>query len=59
MYFDSFSAFLQMGTHGPYVWSAYGIFALLVGANLWLAHRRERVVKTEISRLMRREQGSL
>jgi heme exporter protein D len=60
MYFDSFAAFVQMGTHGPYVWSAYGFFALLVGFNLWLARRSERRARDEIRRLMRREQqGSL
>jgi heme exporter protein D len=59
MYFDSFSAFLQMGTHGPYVWSAYGISLLLVASNLWLAWRRGRQVQDEVRRLMRREQGSL
>ena len=57
MYFESFAAFLQMGTHGPYVWSAYGISALLVVANLWLAYRRQRLMLNEIRRLARREQG--
>jgi heme exporter protein D len=32
--------FLQMGGHGAYVWSAYGItLAVLVG-NVWWARRR-------------------
>ena len=56
MYFDSFSAFLQMGTHGPYVWSAYGISLLLVASNLWLARRRERLVREQLRRLQRRDQ---
>lgn len=59
MYFESFSAFVQMGTHGPYVWSAYGISVLLVVTNLWLAHRRQRLMLNEIRRLARREQGGL
>ena len=56
MYFDSFGAFLQMGTHGPYVWSAYGIFLLLVAGNLWLARRSERRVREHLRRLQRRDQ---
>jgi heme exporter protein D len=59
MYFDSFAEFLQMGTHGPYVWSAYGISVLLVATNLWFAWRRGRLVREELRRLMRREQGGL
>ena len=57
MYFESFAAFFQMVTHGPYVWSAYGISALLVVTNLWLAYRRQRLMLNEIRRLARREQG--
>lgn len=30
MAFDSFNAFLAMGTHGPYVWSSYGITAFML-----------------------------
>ncbi|MDF1629357.1 MAG: heme exporter protein CcmD [Alcanivoracaceae bacterium] len=59
MYFESFAAFLQMGTHGPFVWSAYGISALLVVTNMWLAYRRQRLVLNEIRRLTRRDQGGL
>lgn len=57
MYFDSFSAFLQMGTHGVYVWSAYGISILLVAGNLWLAYRGERKVREDLRRFARREQS--
>lgn len=57
MYFDSFSAFLQMGTHGVYVWSAYGISALLIAGNLWLAYRGQKKVREELRRLARREQS--
>ena len=57
MYFESFSAFLQMGTHGVYVWSAYGISTLLIGGNLWLAYRGHKKVREELRRLARREQS--
>lgn len=30
MYFDSVAELIDMGGHGPYVWSAYGIFLLTV-----------------------------
>lgn len=56
MYFDSFADFLRMGQHGVYVWSAYGIFLLAVGVNLFLARQRERRVWAELARLARREQ---
>jgi len=59
MYFESLTAFLQMGHHGPYVWSAYGISALLVATNLYWAHRRQRTVLNEIRRLARRQQSGL
>lgn len=35
MAFESWSDFLSMGTHGPYVWSVYGVsFALLFGITI-------------------------
>jgi heme exporter protein D len=55
MYFESFEAFLQMGRHGVYVWSAYGISALLIGLNIVLALRAQRSARAEVLRLMRRE----
>lgn len=59
MYFESLTAFFQMGSHGPYVWSAYGISALLVVVNLGWAYRRQRTVLNEIRRLARRQQSGL
>jgi heme exporter protein D len=43
MAFESFADFLAMGTHGPYVWAAYGVsFAVIVWnvAQPWLTRRR-------------------
>ena len=34
MKFDSLDAFLAMGGHGPFVWSAYAIAAVVVVYNL-------------------------
>lgn len=55
MYFESFEAFLQMGRHGVYVWSAYGISALLVGLNIVLALRGQALARKQVARLFRRE----
>ncbi|UTV98635.1 heme exporter protein CcmD [Marinomonas rhizomae] len=43
MAFDSVSAFLSMGTHGVYVWSAYGFSALALAWLVWntLSARRK------------------
>lgn len=51
MAFDSFSAFLQMGTHGPYVWSAYLIVLLsLVGMHMMTNIRHQRL-KAKLAQL--------
>lgn len=39
-----------MGGYGGYVWSAYGIAALVLGTNALLAHRAERAVLRELAR---------
>ena len=57
MYCESFCAFLQMSSHGVYVWSAYSISALLIVGNLWLAGRRENKVRKQLRRLYRRQQS--
>lgn len=48
MVFDSFSAFLLMDGHGPYVWTCYGAFFLLTGLIAWQSLReRRRVVQNQ------------
>lgn len=40
MAFDSFSAFMAMEGHGPYVWVCYAVFvALLAGMMVWSLKR--------------------
>jgi len=40
MAFDSFSAFMAMEGHGPYVWVCYAVFAaLLTGLMIWSVKR--------------------
>lgn len=55
MYFDTFADFLQMGKHGAYVWSSYGISALLVALNILFAVVAQRNAREEVKRLARRQ----
>ena len=55
MYFDTFAEFLQMGKHGVYVWSSYGISALLIGLNILFAVVAQRNAREEVKRLARRQ----
>jgi len=55
MYFESFEAFVQMGKHGVYVWSAYGISAALIGLNIGWALRSQKSAREEVARLIRRD----
>lgn len=56
MYFDNVADFIAMGGHGFFVWSAYGISALLIIGNMVLAARQQGRVRREIARQVRREQ---
>ena len=42
MYFDSFSELWAMAGHGPYVWSAYAISAVVLVGSIVLPIRRYR-----------------
>ncbi|WP_290538872.1 heme exporter protein CcmD [Alcanivorax sp.] len=55
MAFDSFADFLAMGKHGFYVWSAYGVSALLIVANMTLAIRGQGQVRQRLARQQRRD----
>lgn len=54
-YFDSVAAFIAMGEHGFFVWSAYGLSALLIVANTLVAVRRQGRMRAEIARQARRD----
>jgi len=54
-YFDSVAAFIAMGEHGFFVWSAYGLSALLIVANMLVAVRGQGRVRAEIARQARRD----
>lgn len=56
MYFETFGEFLQMGKHGFYVWSAYGVAGVLLAWNIIAPVLRRRSFLREQSRRLRREQ---
>ncbi|MBL4585009.1 MAG: heme exporter protein CcmD [Pseudomonadales bacterium] len=56
MYFESFEAFIAMGTHGLYVWSAYAIGILVLSLNLLLPVLNKRSVMAKQRAKLRREQ---
>ncbi|WP_245795338.1 heme exporter protein CcmD [Thioalkalivibrio denitrificans] len=43
-----------MGGHWPYVWGSYGLFALLLAAELLLQRHRHRRTRTVLNRRFRR-----
>jgi heme exporter protein D len=42
--FDSFGAFLAMEGHGPYVWTCYAVFFLLMAVLMIGSYRRRNAV---------------
>lgn len=57
MSFASFADFIAMGTHGPYVWSAYGISLAVLLLNVALPLTARRRYLRDEARRMRREEG--
>ncbi|WP_447591848.1 heme exporter protein CcmD [Aquipseudomonas campi] len=55
MSFASFGEFLAMGTHGPYVWSAYGISLAVLALNVVLPILARRRYLQDEARRLRRE----
>jgi len=55
--FDSVVALWRMGGHGPFVWSAYGITALVVLALLLMPRLREARELRRVRAQQRRRQG--
>jgi heme exporter protein D len=55
MFFDSFSAFIEMGGHGLYVWMAYSIALAVVLYNLISPILRKNQFIAEQKRRLRRE----
>lgn len=55
MAFDSLHAFLMMGGYAPYVWSAWGVTALLLVGSVWHARLERRQLLRDLQRRNRRE----
>ncbi|HBM48570.1 MULTISPECIES: heme exporter protein CcmD [unclassified Marinobacter] len=58
MAFDSFSAFIAMEGHGPYVWACYAVFVVLLGGLMIWSARRNRAVYDSCRRRLEQQQGS-
>lgn len=57
MEFDSFQSFLQMGKHGPYVWSSFGIaLAVFLGLE-WDNRRRLAGLVRRTKRQLKRQEN--
>lgn len=54
MAFDSFGALIVMEGHGPYVWTCYGVFFLLMAAIIVWSLRQRRQAIAQQRRLMTR-----
>jgi len=55
MAFENVADFIAMGKHGAYVWSAYGISALVIAANIVAPILRKRTLQQDIQRKIKRE----
>lgn len=51
----SFSEFLHMGGYGFYVWTSYGITALVLVVNIVLPWQRHKQLRQQIARKLKRE----
>ncbi len=56
MQFDSFSAFIDMGGYGFYVWLSYGTCALLLALILILSLKKDKAIRAQIQQKQKREQ---
>ncbi|EJO94094.1 heme exporter protein CcmD [Ectopseudomonas mendocina DLHK] len=57
MSFSSFADFLAMGTHGVYVWSAYGISLAILALNVVMPILARRRYLQDEARRLRREKS--
>ena len=55
MFFESFSAALNMDGHGVYVWSAYFITVAVITMVLILPLRRERTFIRQLQGILKRQ----
>ncbi|SFR49762.1 heme exporter protein D [Marinobacter daqiaonensis] len=55
MAFDSLNALIVMEGHGPYVWTCYGVFFLLLGVLVWWSLRERRQLVREQKQLQQQK----
>ncbi|OBX05340.1 hemagglutination activity protein [Gallibacterium genomosp. 3] len=55
-FFDSWSAFWQMGQHGFYVWLSYGISFVAILLLVITSHRGKKKILSEVNKEMQRQQ---
>ncbi len=48
---------LNMGDYGPYVWSCFGLTAVVVGIIEWRARQRQKIMYREIEVRLRAMEG--
>jgi heme exporter protein D len=51
MIWDSFSAFVDMGGRGAFVWGSYGVTLALIVVELWALSRRRKDTLRRLRRL--------
>jgi heme exporter protein D len=49
----NWSEFFAMGHYGFYVWSAYGLAAVVLIVNLWLPLKRRKTVQQQLAEFYR------
>ena len=47
---DGIGDFIAMGGHGPYVWGSYGVFAMVLLAEVSVLARRRHRIRTILAR---------
>jgi heme exporter protein D len=55
----SLAEFFHMGGYAFYVWTAYGLAAVVIIANIWVPLRCQRSIREDILRRARRVRRSL
>jgi heme exporter protein D len=56
--FESFTAFIDMGGHGLYVWMSYAIALVVIAVNIVNPLMQKRQIFSEQARRLRREKQS-
>ena len=57
MFWNSFSEFLTMGTHGPYVWGSFGVMAIVMIAEPLIVMQGQKNLIERLRRQFRAEKA--